>query len=186
MHAGTTSKLPMSGSGVISDVALGNRPSLPSCNSHGGFNCIMSCEGPIVSVHPSPAPSPGHVHMHSGLMSSGTPPPRRVYNKSLLNAAGRDRAQSIGLQPDAFLTPLSASHPSSQGGGGLSVLRSRSLPRGAHVEDSAELSLPVGGVSHPRSPAAGSGRFMRRAETIDTDKIQKEEFEVCVYKLDCL
>ena len=54
--------------------------------------------------------------------------------------------------------------------------RSRSLPRGAR-SGSAEpdASLPVGFPSGVRTP---SPRLMRRAETIDTYEIKKEEFEV--------
>ncbi len=55
----------------------------------------------------------------------------------------------------------------------ISVSRSRSMPRGETT-----VSPSLNGMLTPGSHRRVSPRFMRRAETIDTHNIRREEFEV--------
>lgn len=131
----------------------------------------MSCEGPVISIQP-PAMNP-------------TPP----HYVSLKSSQRRSRASSTNdaLSPEFAFRPRCPSPSPLMQTNSLAVSppnfthRSQSLPRGSRCT-SAEPELTPS-VSFPESDIRRSlisPRMMRRAETIETPEIKREELEVCV------
>lgn len=138
----------------------------------------MSLAGPLLSIQPTVSQHTPH------------PPPISVMQsvkdtrKDLTLPEKRDRANSDGdIQVVVETTSLTTSplatvnHSKSlnapTGSFSSQVSRSRSMPRGDRT-----LSISPSGAGTPGPPRrVGSSRFMRRAETVDTQRIYREEFE---------
>ena len=150
----------------------------------------MSCEGPLLQVHPSHSPtSPLYSPMarSSHLFLPKGRPRANSASGQVLEVPG-DNSPSFPLS-----TPSSPTHPeSSLISNSLALplesnfLRSASLPRGTRAgsaEPMSEDQLSQSVTCRSSMRAALSPRFIRRTATVDTSNMRKEEFEVwcCVF-----
>ena len=143
----------------------------------------MSCEGPLLQVHPQHPSSP-----HYSAMASLDPRNSHIFRPRSNSSSGH----MLQVPGDNALVEShsSPSSPTHSGGsndpsnslvlplGSSNFTRSASLPRGMRGK-SAEPQDPLSSSVTERSMRAVlSPRFIRRTATIDTYNMHKEEFEV--------